>query len=95
MSHPILLDNESQWWCCGTDAGRVGKSLSRRHGDTATRRHGREEFPYEDDKAWCHGWVTARRPLRKCWQVVLSFGGALAKDPQAADNICVCRGLAP
>ena len=56
-------------------------------------RHGREEFQYQDDKAWCHRWVTARRPLRQCWQVVLSFGGALAKDPQAADNICVCRGV--
>jgi hypothetical protein len=58
-----------------------------------SRRHGREEFPYEDDKAWCRCWVTARRPLRQCWKVVLSFGGALAKDPQAADNICVCRGV--
>ena len=58
-------------------------------------RHGREEFQYQDDKAWCHCWVTARRPLRQCWQVVLSIGGALAKDPQAADNICVCRGVSP
>ena len=26
---------------------------------------------------------------------MLSFGGALAKDHQAADNICVCRGVSP